>query len=157
MCVCLQACVFVFCVCVCVHPLTVAAVGRSESRLAPILCITIIRKLRHSHRYKQSLLLSCGLEGKGCVTLLQTHMKISMLRGVKSKSLRRNSRLKYSWHPSLHSETHACDSPKSYSSLFGGLYLTQALSSLVPVAGSGCFRGRVGEKKRAPVLGGEAP
>lgn len=53
--------------------------------------------------------------------------------GGKVKSLRRNSRLKYSWRPHLHSKTHARDSSKSYSSLFGGLYSTQAFSSLVPV------------------------
>lgn len=81
-----------------------------------------------------------------CHTPTDTHEN-KHAEGGKVKCLRRNSPLKYSWRPHLHSKTHACDSSKSYSSLFGGLYLTQAFSSLVAVVVSGCFRGRVGEKK----------
>lgn len=50
---------------VCSCPVVAAAVGLSEARLAPILSVTIIRILCHSHRYKHSLLLSCRQREKG--------------------------------------------------------------------------------------------
>ncbi len=124
------------CVCVCLCRLTVAAAKLSESRLAPIPSITIIRIFHRSHRYKHSLLLSCRLaERRGCVILLlplasyththththrsthlYMHMKTCMLGG-KVESLRSNSCLICSCHPQLHSNTHIC-STKTYSSLF---------------------------------------